>query len=277
MDNKFRRINILPTYYNKTAIVQWEVDPSIKDAEFYIYKKQDGGQEWKLLNEDPIYGTIFMDTSFYSTNKTDVPHYKLLAIQDKQEYESEQVAVFSNIRRREFGIIKKIIMSKFLQAKHDGIPVLYYPAIKGGKVSLNIDPVSGTRTTYTCPDEQSETSDYGTYYEGGYCPPYLTFVRLLGSKLDRTNLTEVGNWDETIQNIEILPYPPVRAGDMLIDVSTDRRWIVGNSIKPSEFKGIPLSYITSMTLQSRNEPCYAVPIPDNYYDMLKQTKPRFYV
>lgn len=272
----FRHIHILPSYHSKTAVIQWDVDPAIKDAEFYVYKKQDGGQQWQLLNEEPIYGNIYLDTNFYSTNKLDVPHYKILAIEGDNEYESEQIAVYSHLRRREFGIIKKIIMTKFLQAKHDGIPVLYYPAIKNGKVSLNIDPTTGQRISSDCSDSSEEYKDYGTYYEGGYCTPFITYIRLLGSKLQRSNLTEIGTWDETTQNIEILPYPPVRAGDMIVDVSTDKRYIVNESIKPSEFKGIPVSYHTSISLQQKNSECYQVPIPLDYFEKLKQLKPRFY-
>jgi hypothetical protein len=75
----------------------------------------------------------------------------------------------------------------------------------------------------------------------------------------------------------MLPYPPVRSGDMIVDVVTDKRWIINDSIKPQEFKGIPVSYTTTMSLQSRNEVCYGVPIPDNYYDMVKQLKLRLYI
>jgi hypothetical protein len=32
---------------------------------------------------------MYLDTNFYSTNKVDVPHYKLLAIDGDTEYESE--------------------------------------------------------------------------------------------------------------------------------------------------------------------------------------------
>lgn len=273
----FRHIHILPSYHSKTAVIKWDVAPELKDAEFYIYKKLDGGQEWVLLNTEPVYGTIYLDTDFYSKNKLDNPHYKLLALLNDKEYISDQVALFSNLRRREFGIIKKIIITKFLQAKHDGIPVLYYPAIKNGKVSVNLDPITGQRISVSCQNEDQDTNDYGTYYQGGYCAPFITFIRLLGSNLQRTSLTEVGKWDESVQNVEMLPYPPVRSGDMIVDVVTDKRWIINDSIKPQEFKGIPVSYITTMSLQPRNEQCYGVPIPDNYYDMGKQLKLRLYI
>ena len=272
----FRHIHILPSYHSKIAVVQWDVDPKLKDAEFYIYKKQDGGQQWELLNTEPVYGNMYLDTNFYSTNKVDVPHYKLLAIDGNTEYESEQIAVYSHLRRREFGIIKKIIMTKFLQAKHDGIPVLYYPAIKGGKVSTNIDPVTGQRMSTSCKNEDSDTNDYGTYYQGGYCAPFLTFIRLRGAKLERSNLTEIGKWDESTQQIELIPYPPVRPGDLIVDVATDKRYIINDSIKPHEFKNIPISYEASMSLQPRSAECYGVPIPQDYIDRLKQVKPRFY-
>jgi hypothetical protein len=74
---------------------------------------------------------------------------------------------------------------------------LYYPAIKGGKVSTNIDPVTGQRMSTSCKNEDSDTNDYGTYYQGGYCAPFLTFIRLRGAKLERSNLTEIGKWDES--------------------------------------------------------------------------------
>ena len=63
---------------------------------------------------------------------------------------------------------------------------------------------------------------------------------------------------------------------MIIDVATDKRYIVNESIKPSEFKGIPISYQTSISLQQKNSECYQVPIPLDYFEKLKQLKSRFY-
>lgn len=274
----FRDLVVFPSHSKKTAIVSWKVAPFLRDAEFYIYRKDDGGAKWKLLNKTACYGTTYADTTYVIKNKVDVPHYKLLAILGDDEYESPDVAVFSRTSRIDFGISQHIIRDNYLQARRDGIPVLYYPAIRNGKMSSALDDVTGERTTASCqtpdvPEEEGEedTNDYGTYYEGGYYRPFLTFVRFVGSRVQKENILDDGIYDETVQNAIFLAFPPVRTGDMVVDVSTDRRWFVGNSIQAHMFRSIiPVSYSAFLTLQSHNHPCYGVPIPKNYHRLIRQ-------
>lgn len=276
----FRDIRIFPSHYKHTAIVSWIVDPSIADAKFYVYRKWDGGAEWELLNTTPVEGTnTYADTNFDIKNKLQVPAYKLLAITgegtpNEREYESEEVGLFTPTERKAFGIAHNITRSLYLQARQDGIPVLYYPNIKNGPISGNIDDV-GQRVVATCLDgkgsNQSSEADYGEYYAGGYYRPFLTYVRFIGSRLVRENILDVGLYDESVQNAVFLAHPPVRSGDLIVDVSTDRRWIVSNNVKAQLVKSvIPVAYDAVINLQSHNDPCYAVPIPDNYPEMIRR-------
>lgn len=275
-ERPFRDVVIYPSYSRKTAVVTWVVAPFLKDARFYIYKKYDGGAPYKLLNTKPVYGTTYADTSFEVPNKVDVPHYKILAILDnKEEYESPDVALFSYTDRRAFGIAQNIIRANYLQARQDGIPVLYYPAIRNGKMSSALDDITGQRESATCNEtgtsgnQDEDKADYGTFYEGGYFRPFLTFIRLMGAKLQKENILDEGIFEESVQQATFLSFPPVRTGDMVVDVATDRRWFVGTSIQAHLVKSIiPVSYTASLTLQSHNHPCYAVPIPENYQEML---------
>ena len=43
VNNPFRDILIFPSYAKGMAVIQWFVDPQWKDAEFYIYRRRDGG------------------------------------------------------------------------------------------------------------------------------------------------------------------------------------------------------------------------------------------
>lgn len=273
----FRDVAIFPSHSKKTAIVTWKVAPFLRNAEFYIYRKIDGGATWELLNEKACYGTTYADTTYELKNKVDVPHYRILALLNDKEYTSPDVAVFAKTSRIDFGLSQHIIRAHYLQARRDGIPVLYYPAIRNGKMSSALDDVTKERVKAVCGgtneagDDDEDTNDYGTYYEGGYYRPFLTFVRFVGSRVQKANILDDGIFDETVQNAIFLAYPPVRTGDMVVDVATDRRWFVGDSIQAHLFKSIiPLSYTAFLTLQSHNHPCYSVPVPKNYSRLVHQ-------
>lgn len=275
----FYDVNILPSHSKKTAIVSWRVAKFLRPAEFYIYRKWDGGAEFELLNETPAYGNTYADTTFKIQNKVDVPHYKILAILDGEEYESPDVAIFDHADRKAFGVAQNIICSNYLQARQDGIPVLYYPAIRNGKMSSALDDVTGQRNSVQCVTDEGATgdtevedaNDYGTYYEGGYYRPFITFIRLIGARVQRENILDEGKFDETVQNAKFLAFPPVRTGDLVVDVATDRRWFVGTSITAHLIKSIiPVSYDAFITLQATSHPCYNVPVPSNYSYLLHQ-------
>lgn len=270
----FRDVSIFPSHSKNTAIIAWMVDPSISRAEFYIYKKVDGGAEWELLNEDsPVTDTmVYADTEFIIKNKSQTPAYKILAYIDAEhEYESEEIALYSKYERKTFGIAHHIIREFYRQARQDGIPVLYYPAIKNGKLSTSLDSITGQRVKASCnKDSENPDNDYGSIYEGGYYRPFLTYVRMVGAKLVRENYLDDGLFDDATQKVLFLAYPPVRSGDLVVDVSTDRRWLVGDNIKTHTLKStIPVSYEAEMSLQVHTHACYDVPIPDNYPEMIK--------
>lgn len=277
----FRDVSVFPSYGKGAAVVSWRVDTPWRDAAFYVYRKDDGGQRWVLLNDEPVYGTMFTDTGFRSKDATNVPWYRVVAILEpgKHEADSEPVALYGGMTgRRTFGMAFKTLRLKYIQARHDGVPMLYYPALKSGKVSPYIDPLTGQRTGRACgeadtDDGEAIEDDYGTYYAGGYCPPFLTFVRLMGARSVRSNVLEDGTFREEEQVADFLPYPPVRTGDLLVDPASDRRWLVGKSIKPQMVKGVvPVGYKATITLLDTNHDAYRVPVPSNYNKMLARVR-----
>lgn len=276
-NSPFINIDIFPSHAKRTAIVTWIVDSSIKDAEFYVYRKYDGGAEWELLNTSPVYGNTYADTDFVIKTKTQVPHYRLLAILNGKEYASPGVGVFDHVDRKAFGVAANIAKAKYLQARQDGIPVLYYPAVRNGKMTSTLDAITGQRTKAACTTENSidpdddDNNDYETYYQAGYYRPFMTYIRLMGEKLQQETRLDEGTFDEAVQNTEFLAFPPVRSGDLVVDAKTDKRWIVGDSIRADMIKGIiPVGYSAVLTLQAHNQSCYTVPIPSNYPVLLRR-------
>lgn len=271
----FRDVSIFPSYFKRAAVIAWIVDPVLKDADFYIARKYDGGAEWEPLNAEPVKGTTFTDTDFYSKNRSQVPSYRVMAELDGKTWFSPEIALYAKTGRKAYGIAHHIIRNKYLQARQDGIPVLYYASVKNGELSDNINKWTGQtekapcyRSNSTNP-EDDQNNDYGTYYKQGYYRPFITFIRFMGERVQKTNILDIGLFDDTVVNAEFLAFPPVRMNDLVIDPMTDRRWIVGNSIKSELVQGvIPVGYSAFLTLKPHNDPVYSVPIPDNYYQML---------
>lgn len=277
MAYEFTSVNILPSNARRTAIVSWRTTPELEGSEFYIYKRYDGGSEWELLNEVPVFGITYADTNFVIQNKFEVPEYRVLAImQDGTEVDSPAVAMYSYTGRKEYGIAQNIIRAKYYQAHNDGVPVLYYTAVRHGKINPNLDPVTGQRQRDYCPyPEKAEDGtitmheDYGTYFEQGYYRPFLTYIRFLEPIIKRQDRLDVGLFDSSISNVEFLAYPPVRSGDLVVSVPTDKRWLVSSSVREDTLKGvIPISYTAVIELQNTAHPCYKVPIPKNYNQLI---------
>lgn len=280
-DKLFRDVSIFPSHARRAAIVAWIVSPVIADAKFYVYRKLDGGAEWERLNDEPVYGTTFVDTSFYIPNKVQVPCYKVVAVDgDGKVHMSHEQAMFDRTGRKTYGVAHYIIRTKYYKARQDGIPVLYYPAVKNGRMSSSLDDLTGQRLKAGCsstgdsadPDAgEDDDNDYGMYYAKGFYRPFITYIRFIGQKLQRQDRLDDGIFDASVQNVEFLAFPPVRTGDMVVDVPTDRRWLVGSSIKEENVRGIvPVGYVSTLSLQDTNDPVYGVPVPTNYHYMIRR-------
>lgn len=270
----FRDINIFPSHSKRAAVVAWVVDPSIRDAEFYVYRRKDEGAEWQLLNEEPAFGQMYTDLDFNVNVKLANPGYKVLAILNGKEFVSPDITLYSKTGRQAYGVAHMIIREKYMQARQDGIPVLYYPLARNGKTNAALDPDTGQRVKATCPASADgggeEDDDYGTYYADGYCRPFLTYIRLLGEFAQRENVLDTGVFDASTQRAELLSFPYPRTDDMIVDVTTDRRWKVGDQIQTNLVKGvIPIGHVCKISLQAHNDPCYSVPVPDNYPELVR--------
>lgn len=264
----FKEIQLYPSYGKKSLIIRWKVDSFLSDAVFYVGKARDRGAEYVTLNEIPIRGTTFVDTDFIIPNREEVSAYKIVADKGGTLYTSDSVGVFSRMTRKDFGISQNIIRMKYLQAsKGDGIGVLYYPAVKSGEVSMAIDPASGMRYKATCPGD----TDMGGYYANGFYRPFYTFIRILNSRQTTLERSAAGEGlDDTVSlSAEFLPFPPVRTGDLIVDVETDNRYLIGKQIQTDMLRGVvPLSYTTTIELQQRSMPVYSFDPPDNYYQLI---------
>lgn len=108
----FRDIMIFPSYGKGRAVVAWTIDPEWIDAEFYIYKKTDGGQKYKLLNTTPVYGSTYTDNEFESKNLTDVPMYRIVAMKGDKSVDSPEVALYDKTGKKSFGVAYKNFASK---------------------------------------------------------------------------------------------------------------------------------------------------------------------
>lgn len=272
----FYDISVFPSYGRNAATVAWSVAPAIRDAEFYVYRSIDGTGDYELLNDDPVFGRTFTDTGLKVQNKLQTPYYRLLAVKDGKEYDSPPVAVFDKVGRKAYGVAHSIIRAKHIQARADGIPVLYYPLARNGLTNESLDPDTGQRVVAVCTSSGDEdygsggkSPDYGTYYADGYCRPFVTYMRFLEEPKQRQNILDTGVMDASVMTVELPAFPYPRTDDMVVDVTTDRRWKIGDTIQSYLVKGVvPVGHEVKVSLQAHNDPCYKVPVPDNYMELV---------
>lgn len=150
--------------------------------------------------------------------------------------------------------------------------------LKGGYPLLLVKRIlSGT----TCPDCGSEVLEasassphttkcgkcFGTGIYGGYYPPY----HALGNWADPPRAT--GSEERSPQGmkvsftttVRVLPNPEMRAEDIVIDLGTGNRYLVGSNVKTVNYKIFVVAQILEVSLLPRQHPVYDLPIDPTCY------------
>lgn len=114
------------------------------------------------------------------------------------------------------------------------------------------DPLTDEILIYKC------VNCYGTGWVGGFYTPIATYMHIQPAAV-QTDTTPVGNTAQVVTNIRLLSYPKVEKGDVLVEVNTNRRWIV-NEMRPSEVHRIIVHQDTLVDELSRDSIEYLVSV-----------------
>jgi hypothetical protein len=263
----FRNIRIFPSHGSKSALLTWSLLPGTPAGQVYVaYSTTGVPDSWEVLNQDaPVASAVgmFEDTRLQESNSSTIGYYRFLLVNVDGDTMSEPVGILGDISPREYGMVRAIMHREFQEMKAtQGYPVWHCVPRDQGQLSARVDPLTGEVVGTECSDAVDPS--YGLPYIGGFYPPMLTWMRPLaisrGTIRDRENELSPTSTDTT--SARLLAFPTPFRHHMLVDPATDRRYLVGDEIKPFLLRGVmPVAYEVTLEALDRADPRYRFPVP----------------
>lgn len=263
----FRNIRVYPSHGSKSAVITWELLDGTPAGQVYVaYSSSGNAGSWKARNQDePVASAVglYHDTRLSEGSTANIGYYKLLLVNSAGDNFSEPIGILGDLSPKEYGMVRAIMYREFQEMRAtQGYPVWYCIPRSHGELSENTDPLTGEVVGLEC--AEVDNPSYGQTYLGGFYPPMLTWMRPIainrGTIRDTESELSPAATDSTIARL--LAYPnPVRS-HMLVDPATDRRYLIGDEIKPFLLRGImPIAYEVTLEALDRADPRYRFPVP----------------
>lgn len=258
--NPFLNVHVQPSYGKNSAIVSWTVAQGYEQSEFFVYKSlTKGTPPWTLLNTTTALRGMYLDTDLSVSGN---PYYRVLMINNGEEYDSPIVSAFDKLSRTQYGGISKMMGLEYLRmSTGNGIQVLHYIPLAAGEYDETVDPLTEQKYGINCPDNDDS---YGLKFKGGYAPPVYTWMEItsFGNEDIKEGSNNLDVDASLIHKAKLLAFPRPQAGDLIIHPPTDHRYAITSSVQGSFFRGVfPISYDTSIQLLRTSDARYRIPVP----------------
>jgi len=175
------------------------------------------------------------------------------------DHKSEAFEILGDVTKREYGIVRGIIHREFTEMRvTNGYPVWHCIPRDHGERSETYDEATGD-----VDKECGEGESYGMPFKGGYYPPVLTWMRVMdvaqGVTHDSGSLSPV---DTDKLKVRMMAFPRPRLGHMIVDPATDRRYLVGETVRPYMLRGvIPIAFETTLDFLNQRDARYRFETP----------------
>ena len=263
----FRNIRVFPSHGSKSAVITWSLQEDVPAGQVYVaYSATGTAGSWDALNQDePVASAVglYHDERLSEANSAVVGYYRLLLVNSNGDNMSEPIGILGDITAREYGMVRAIMYREFQEMKAtQGYPVWHCVPRDQGELAVNTDPLTGEVVGMECSD--AENPSYGLPYLGGFYPPILTWMRPLAVSRGTLKDTERELAPTAVDTTtaRLLAFPTPFRNHMLVDPATDRRYVVGDEIKPFLLRGImPVAYEVTLEGLDRSDPRYRFPVP----------------
>jgi hypothetical protein len=260
----FRNVRIYPKHGSRSATVTWDILEETEAGDVYVAFSPTGTKNtWTALNTDaPIPSEVgmYQDTRLVMNAGTVDGFYRLLLITDSsEEFMSESFQILGDLTPREYGIIRAMIHQEFTQMRvTNGFPVWHCIPKAHGIPASNIDPDTGKSEGKECSVLDPNRQSYGLPFQGGFYDPVLTWMRVLDTEeavMDDPEELSPTEKDET--SVRLLAFPRPRLNHMIVDPTTDRRYLVSGAITAIRFRGVmPVTYRTKLEFLTQGDDRY---------------------
>jgi hypothetical protein len=260
----FLDVTVQPSYGKRKVLINWTVVAGYEDLKFYVFRSlHNGAPPWKALSKHAIRGTSFEDDAFVVNNRMQQAYYQIVGTRGDEKFYSQPIGLFDKLSRSEYGAVFKIMKAEEADMHSgrlgNGISVWHFLPLLEGERNENYDPETGQKLILNCMDSDS----YGLPFKGGYGPPSQTWIKLNRIGPEIYSNDEKGKGSDTTyrHQARMLAFPKPMTNHLIVHPATDNRYVVGEQIQPSLFRGIvAVAYDVELLLLRRNDPRYKVPL-----------------
>lgn len=265
----FRNIRVYPNHGSRSAVLTWATAVNVSPGNVFVaYSDTGAPKTWELINAGaPVAYSLglYHDTSLHVNSGAVVGFYRLLLVNPEGDHFSESIGIYGDITPREYGMVRAIMHREFTELRAaNGYPVWHCITKTSGEKARNVDPDTDETRGLECAGTAQADSSYGLPFLGGFHPPILTWIRAMtvdkGTIRDSENDTSPRETDTAA--IRMLAFPKPSRGHMIVDPTTDRRYLVGDEIKTFMLRGvIPIAYEATMEFLATSDPRYRFEVP----------------
>lgn len=265
----FKNVRIYPSHGTRSAVVTWEIEAGTDPGDVYVAFSLTGTPgSWELRNfENPVPSEIgvFQDTALVLNAGRDEGFYRMmLRTEDAQELYSETLRIMGDLAPHEYGAVRAMIHREYQMMRvSDGFPVWHCIPRAHGTLADTVDPDTGVINGLGCEEAPGEES-YGLRFREGFYPPVLTWLRVVAlSEGLKDDPEKFSIEDTTKTTVRMMAFPKPMRGHMLVDPTTDRRWLVTDEIRPYLHRGvIAVAYEATLEFLQQNDVRYKFTLPN---------------
>ena len=256
--NPFTRITILPSYAQGFAFI-WDISDGFSDPlpwKFKIQQAQTSESTWEDLSPELTNMFAWSDMQKRVVSKDLVLFFRILMTTPEGEYIYALKHPYGDfLTRREYLIERDIMRREVLQQrKLAGVESeIWIKSVNGIKCPTCTDPFTGNISTSNCRDCLG--TGWLPPYHGPY-PVWATYsVRRRNTELkpDGTGLQQIYSHD-----IRMVGFPFVKDKDIIVDKSSDKRYIVDAVNHETEIRRIPVVQTLHTVELPTSDPRYRI-------------------
>ena len=232
------RFRISPSYLGG-FLYSWEVSGDFDDPAPWTFRVQKGPTSngpWETISPDLVNVLAWRDSGGkHLVGKSDVLYFRAVMQTPRKTYFSHAVQPYGDLSRREYLLAREIMRREALRARVlAGTECdLYIRSTFGPKCTFCIDPVTGDVRDSHC------RKCLGT----GRYPAYFGPHRMMFSFSPDVSHTKINSNDGTheTRSFEAMAIgnPIMKKGDVIVDLSQDKRYVIGVASVVSEVRRIP--------------------------------------
>ena len=234
----FRSFRISPSYLGG-FLYSWEMSGGFNEPAPWVFRIQKGHTNdgpWEYISPSLVNVVAWHDEGGKNlVGKSNTLYFRVEIKTGRKTYFSHPIQPYGDLPRREYLLAREIMRREALRARVlAGTECdLYIRSTFGPKCTFCIDPVTGDVRDSNC------RKCLGT----GRYPAYFGPHKMMMSFSPNTTHTKTNSNDGTHETKTfealLIGNPVIKKGDVVIDKSTDKRYVVGVASIVSEVRRVP--------------------------------------